>query len=135
MKFVCMIIGLILMLNEPVHPFNVIVGFLILAVGLIFGLIEYLKGKNFNWEIFSQESAEEEDDELTDLEKLRGTFDDLEISYHELYDGDHIYIQKMGVHDEEGFIFSLEHDLVPLKNATQLTNFFEFDIEGTLVSW
>jgi hypothetical protein len=72
---------------------------------------------------------------MTHLEKLKAVYDELGIQYHELKsDGGYTYIQKMGAHDEKNKLY-VWGKLVDLKDAGQLTNFYEFDEEGQIASW
>jgi len=71
--------------------------------------------------------------EETDLSKLKNTFDELGIKYHELQEGEYTYIQKFGAHDQKGYL-GVMGGICPLTKSEQLNNFLEFH-NGKLVSW
>ena len=72
----------------------------------------------------------------TNLQQLKDCYDLLGIQYHELKENGYTYIQKINAHEEPGKIYvEREIGVVELKTSSQLTDFFEFDKTGKLVSW
>ena len=71
--------------------------------------------------------------EETDLQILKNAFDRLGVQYHELVEGDYVYIQKFSAHDKPGYL-NVMGGLYPLKSSGQLSNFFEFH-NGKIASW
>lgn len=72
---------------------------------------------------------------MTDLQKLKKTYDELGIRYHEVVEDGYTYIDKMSAHDKPGYIYVMQYGLVPLTKGIQLPKFIEFDKNGKIASW
>jgi len=121
-----LIVGVICISNDQLP-----LGWFFLVFGAILVMVDVLNGKNVVDLTFGDDTVE---DDRTDLDKLRDTFDDLGIQYHELEENDSTFIQVLRPHETPGKVF-VGPGLSELERSSQLIKYFEFNEDEELISW
>ncbi len=71
---------------------------------------------------------------MSDLEMTKITLKKFGIQYHEIIEGENVYIQTFGKLDVTGRLYVKGYGLVELKSSDQLNNYMEFNKE-TIASY